>query len=76
MTREFDGDNIRGFHIGTWDNTYININSGSSPIIALYIKHSSNDTTYSLYRWDNINHIKGLNLGDDNKLIVEGVDEI
>lgn len=67
---------IDGFSIGTWDATYININFGVSPIIALYVKYSSNDTDYSLFRWDNISHIKNIGVGHDNKLIIGGVDEI
>jgi len=67
---------MRRFEFGSWDETYININFDGVPIIAIYIKHTSHDETYSVYRWDNIGHIKNLDLDYDGKLIIEGVDEL
>jgi hypothetical protein len=66
---------IGEFAIGSWDHSYININVGATPVIAIYIAQSKNDILYSLYRWDNVFTSK-FDFDEDHKLRVTGVDEI
>ena len=65
----------QNFKMGAWDQTYMNINIHTTPIISIYICASKGNKSYSLYKWDNM-HIPYIEIDSKNKLMITGVDEI